>query len=211
MRRLSLLIGFAVLLSVGCAPRIYYHIGLLQVEKPLEAKERYGASEIIKFETEEANKYSFEDELVKVVWFPPGDVLPFTLTNKTTHSIKLIWDEASYVDEYGVNHRVVHAGTRYVDRSKAQPPSVIARGATLTDLVYPSDYTYWEAKGRGLWGAGKPIGWVEKPLFPTSIYNAEELAEAHRGKTFQVLFPLEVEGVVNEYIFLFKIQDVEIK
>jgi len=214
MRRTLLIAMLGVLLLAACAKRVYYHIGLLEVEKPAEAKERYGESRIIKLEAGDTTKYSFEDELVKIVWLPPSDVLPFFLTNKTTHSMRIIWDEASYVDEYGVNHRVVHAGTKYIDRNQAQPPSVIVRGATLTDLIYPSDYVYWESKGRGLWGAGKPIGWVEKPLFPTSAQTTDELkakAEGHKGKTFQVLLPLQVEGIVNEYIFLFRIEDVEIK
>jgi len=212
MKQLLLIIGLVLVLSVGCTTRIQYHIGLLEVEKPLQTEERYGESQIIRLEGEEANKYSFEDELVKIIWLPSARDVSFILTNKTTHSIKIIWDEASYVDEYGANHRVIHSGTKYLDRNQPQPPSVVVRGAILTDLVYPSDYVYWKRGGRGRWGSAG--GWEEKPLFPTSAYNVEQLrakADGHRGKTFQVLLPLEVEGVINEYIFLFKIEDVEIK
>ena len=127
-------LNLIVLLIIFIAPlfgcqsfRAYYDIGLTEVERPALAKERYGEQKITKAREEGVEKYYFEDELVKILWLPSSSNVSFNLTNKTDHSIKIIWDEAVYVDTIGVSHRVMHSGVKYMDRSNSQPPSVVVR------------------------------------------------------------------------------------
>lgn len=144
MKRGVLLLAFAYSLF-ACVPTHFasYDIGLKEVERPADAKERYGKSKIIRFKEEGKTKYSFKDGLIKIIWLPTASQFNFVLTNKTSHSIKINWDEAVYVDESGMSKRVIHSGVKYVDRSNPQPLTVVARGATISDMVFPSDNIYY--------------------------------------------------------------------
>jgi len=171
-----------IIFLAGCATyRAYYDIGLTEVERPAQAKQRYGEQKITKVEEEGINKYFFEDEMVKIVWIPTSSQLSFILTNKTDHSIKIVWDEAAFVDENGVSHRVMHSGVKYIDRNNPQPPSVVVRKGTIMDLIMPTDNVYYVS--------GQYGGWREAPLFPVSSVTAEELkskAQKYIGKTVMV-------------------------
>ena len=184
-----------------------YSIGLKQVERPVDAKERYGKHQIVRVEEEGITKYSFEDGLTSIFWSATVSEFSFVLNNKTDHSIKIVWDEAAYVDIDGISQRVMHAGVKYADRNSSQPPTVVVRKGIASDLIIPSDNIYYVS---GTYG-----GWRKEPLLPDiKKPNAEELelkAEKYIGKTIQVLLPLQIEGIVNEYIFIFEVQSVEIK
>jgi len=202
-----LCIVFVVLLMFGCVSyRAIYDITLSEVERPSDAKERYGEPSIVSFEEEGKTKYSFEDEMIKIIWIPTSVQFYFTLANKTSHSIKIEWDEAVYVNEDGMSQRVMHSGVKYIDRNSPQPPTTIVRNATISDIVMPSDNVYFVS--------GKYGGWTEKPLFPNvSMTSEQEImskAKEYIGKKVQILLPLKIEDVVNEYIFVFNIKDVKI-
>lgn len=212
MRNKSVLfILIIIILFSGCGfsrHRAVYDISLTEVERPLDAKQRYGESRIVRFEEEGKTRYSFEDNMIKIIWIPTSERFFFSLKNKTTHSIKIIWDETVYVDENGMSKRVMHSGIRYIDRNKSQPPTNIVRGATISDLIFPTDNVYFTSY------------WHKKPLFPNYIFSTEEKngseellnkAKPLLGRSVQVLLPLQIEDVVNEYIFAFKINDVRIK
>jgi len=209
MRQLKGIALFGVVMAflTGCTTyRAYYDIGLTEVERPAQAKQRYGEQKVTQIEEEGVNKYLFEDEMVKIVWIPTSSQVSFILTNKTNHSIKIVWDEAAFVDEKGISHRVMHSGVKYIDRNNPQPPSVVVRNGTITDLVIPTDNVYYVS--------GKYGGWREAPLFPASSVTAEELrskAQKYVGKTIQVLLPIQIEDVVNEYIFTFEVKSVNVK
>ena len=180
----------------------HYNIGLKQVERPVKAKERYGEQKVIRINEEGIAKYSFEDEMIRVIWIPTAPKLSFVLTNKTDHSIKIVWDEAAFVDQDGMSQRVIHAGVKYIDRNSSQPPTIVVRGGTVNDLIIPSANIYYKK--------GAYEGWREAPLFPSiSATDAKVLkskTEQYIGKTIQVLLPLQIEDVVNEYIFIFEVQ-----
>lgn len=193
MKVLFLLWGLTVVCAFvsGCASlpiALPVVISLREVERPLQAKERYGEQKITTVEEEGVSKYCFEDEMVRILWLPTvNSFISFTITNKTDHSIRIIWDEAVYVDVSGGSHKVMHAGVKYMDRYNAQLPSVVVRKGWLSDIILPVDNVYYVDSG----------GWKESPLLPN--------VEKYIGKTIQVLLPLEIEGIVHEYIFVFNI------
>ena len=209
--------GFIVFIALmipfsGCASyRAYYDIGLTEVERPAQAKARYGEQKITTTKEEGVEKYYFEDELLKILWLPSSLNISFALSNKTDHSIKIIWDEAAYVDSIGVSHRVMHSGVKYTDRNSPQPPTVVPRKGTINDLIFPSDYVDYVS--------GQYGGWREQPLFPSAMDQisnpnaSEELlkaeAEKYLGKSVQVLLPLQIEDTINEYIFTFTVNGVK--
>lgn len=204
---LSVMVLLFVSIPLGCATTdtVRYDIGLSAVERPENAKERYGEQKIGTVQEEDATKYSFEDDLIRIVWMATPEQLVFDLTNKTNHSIRIIWDKAVYVDEKENSQRVMHSGVKYADRNKPQPPTTVTRGATVSDLVFPAENVDW---------VGGPYGgWQIKPLFPTfsTSGSPEDLlakAKEYVGKSFHVLLPLEIEQTVREYIFVFKVNHV---
>ena len=58
--------------SVGCSYRAIYDIGLSEVERPLDAKNRYGEQKIVSFEDknedETVTKQKFEDGMIEIDW-----------------------------------------------------------------------------------------------------------------------------------------------
>lgn len=194
------------LLVVGCAAftsyKAHYDIGLTQVERPSDAKERYGEVEIAPGDS--TGQYTFSDGMVDILWICTANGIVFTLENKTGHSIKIIWDETVFVDADGNSQRVMHEGVKYIDRNSPMPPSVVAKKGKITDLIFPAENVYYVS--------GKYGGWQEAPILPYK--NMDELvlqkeAGEYVGKEFQILLALEIEDVVNEYTFSFKIKGVE--
>jgi hypothetical protein len=201
MKKLIVLLSIAFSIA-GCVPTHYirYDIGLKEVERPSDAKKRYGEPKIVRFEEEGKTKYSFDDGMLKIVWLPTSSQFGFFLTNKTSHSIRIIWDEAVYVDESGMSKRVMHSGVKYTDRNSPQPPTTVVRGATISDIVLPTDNVYYV---RGRYG-----GWRELPLLPNKGTHKPEIENKAKnvvGKNIQVLLPIKIEDVVNEYVFVFSI------
>ncbi len=88
----SFVITILVFLN-GCStlqPFYYgtYDISMTEVERPADAKERYGEQNITSI-TEEGNpKYYFEDNLVKIAWLATSSDLSLVMENKTDNSIK---------------------------------------------------------------------------------------------------------------------------
>jgi hypothetical protein len=194
-----------------------YSFSLQEVERPEKADQRYGSKTIDILNNDKKYKFYFEDEMMRISWDVNVMSISFSLQNKTEHSIKIPWDEAAYVDENGRSHRVLHGGVKYSDRGQPMPPSVITRMSIFEDTVFPADYIDWN-KGSG-YSAGN---WSKKSLFsPTldiicklskgvywSFEDFDKAAKSNIGKTFQVLIPVQIENTVNEYIFIFKIEDV---
>jgi hypothetical protein len=52
-------------------------------------------------------------------------------------------------------------------------------------------------------------GWSEKSIFPKE--SSEETIKSYIGKTYRVLLPIQIENVVNEYLFSFQVTNVTIK
>jgi hypothetical protein len=225
MKRRIILVPLIILTLSSCATLYMsnwtsydasYSISLSRVERPSKASTRYGQQKIESI-TDPKYKYIFEDDLVKVLWLANGRSIFFSIQNKTDHSIKIPWDEAAYIDTNGSSHRVMHSGVKYTDRANPQAPSIIARKASIEDIVFPTDYVYWKER--------TPVFsacWEEKPLlanhdffegkYVQSQYSSfeafEQEAKSNVGKSFQVLMPLQIEDVVNDYIFTFVIDSV---
>ena len=206
MRRLLLIVTIVltIVLFSGCSQfKAQYDISLTRVERPAEAKERYGEQKISTTQEDGVNKFVFEDEMVKIIWFPKRADFVFNLKNKTNNSIKIIWDEAVYVDASGSSGRVMHTGVKYTDRNASQPPSVIVRNGSMDDLVSPTENVYYVS--------GQYGGWRTASLFPQTGNSQSELkqkTDIYKGKNVQILLPLEIENVINEYIFVFSINDI---
>ena len=194
MKKLTFMLFLAVTLASCRSYDIYediYKVRLREVEQPENVKEQYSKSKITIFAEENETKNSYEDDFIKIIWLPALTEFGFTLENKSDNSIKIIWDEAVYIDEDNSSLKVIHSGVKYVDGEKAQPLTVIAKKTKINDLVTPVDNIYY-VNG----------GWDKRPLFSV---------QKSAGKTVKILLPIQIQETINEYIFSFKIDHTKIK
>lgn len=135
----------------------------------------------------------FEDDRIRIAWQPGVSQLGFALINKTDSSVRVLWDDASYVDVQGRTDRVMHQGIKFADRSASMPPTSIMHGATLDDVIAPVSNVYW----RQGYGGGDVGGWQSRPLLT---------AAPAANSTIKVLLPIESNGKVTEYVFIFGVR-----
>jgi hypothetical protein len=202
MKRLLPFIAWTALMT-GCMTYTgIYTVGLQEVESPENIKEQFGETKVVNFQDQGVTKYSYEDGIIKIVWLPLSTQFSFSLTNKSDHSIRIIWDEVAYVNENGLSQRVFHSGVKYTDRNNSQPPTIIVKGASIDDLIMPTDNVYFVS--------GQYGGWQELPLFKNRASTPEELntlKSSYVGKVVKILLPIKIEETTNEYLFTFKIED----
>lgn len=224
---LMVLVSGRIDASRGGLQHSYYYSFSLKVIRPEETKEKYGEARIT---STEENEWIYEDGLIRLTFlFPEKGIkgINFSMENKTDRSIKILWNEAAYLDENNFSHRVIHYGVRYIERDQPQAPGIIIPGSKLEDIVYPADYVEWkkvlgetkEWTGKPLLPAGASTLWNPKfSSFPATKEEAiKELekrndeAKKLKGKKIGILLPLQAGGVINEYIFAFEITDIRIE
>ncbi len=187
-----------------------YDISLLSVEKSTGTEKVYEKQRIETVIEEEIQKFYFEDEMVRIKWRPAPDDIVFVVNNKTDSPVKIIWDEGKFIDENAVTHRLLHSGIGYEDRNDIHPPTIIYAKDSLEDFVYPADY--WQKEESGKKSHKNQDHWKRVSFLPTHIRGtADELrtkAEPLVGKTFQVILPLQINGVRYGYTCTFVINKV---
>lgn len=177
-----------------------YSVGLTQVESPADAKQQFGETKVITFDEEGVSKYRYEDDFINIVWFVDMKQFNFTLTNKSGHTLKINWDDVSYVDTKGQVGRVMHSGVKYAERNNSQPATTIPKGASITDILLPTENVYYVS--------GQYGGWREKYLIPCVFETPEAFnagASSQVGKTMTIMMPIMIENVQNDYTFTFNI------
>lgn len=198
-RRDSLLNQALTMLTEAVAPHVY-DFALVEVERPSDASNRYSDPITSEQAEDGLSRYVYGDSLITVAWIVDNKHFNFDLTNRGNNSIRVIWNEAAFVDSDGLTSRVMHEGVRYAARNESQPPSVIPRGGRIADVVIPTDRV---VQTSGDWGS--------QPLVQpsTASMGTGEEARTNVGARMSILLPLEVQGVVNEYLFTFEILGVQ--
>ena len=137
----------------------------------------------------------FDTNAIKIRFLLSPERIGFHLQNKTEDPITIDWNKVSYVDVSGESHRVIHAGVRYLERDRPQAPTIVPPTARVEDDIIPVDYVISSEEG----------GWDRLPFFK----RMSAAAVLYKGKSFSIFMPLEINGVVKNYLFTFTIQDVE--
>ncbi|MDY2832260.1 MAG: hypothetical protein SOU49_05905 [Sodaliphilus pleomorphus] len=180
-----------------------YDVSLATVESPADARAQFGETKVASFTDGQINKYRYEDDYIDIVWYVSSTQFNFDLKNKSNHTIKINWDDISYVDCEGKTGRVMHSGVKYNERNNSQPASTIPKGASLSDILLPTDNVYFTS--------GKYGGWNERLLIPSIYQNQEAFAKeasSYVGKTMKILMPIMIENVQNDYTFEFTINSL---
>lgn len=171
-----------------------YLIGLKSVESPADAKQQFGETKIVSFDEGGISKYRYEDDYIDIVWYVGLKQFNFTLKNKSNHSLKVNWDDISYVDVNGQVGRVMHSGVKYTDRNNSQPATTVPKGASISDVLLPTDNVYFVS--------GQYGGWRERYL----VSRTKTEAPALIGKTMTIMMPIMIENIQNDYTFTFNIE-----
>ena len=180
-----------------------YSVGLTSVESPADAKQQFGETKVVNFSEDGVSKYRFEDDYIDIVWVVGSKQFNFTLKNKSGHTLKINWDDVSYVDTKGQVGRVMHSGVKYTDRNNSQPATTVPKGASISDLLLPTDNVYYVS--------GQYGGWRESYLIPC-VYSTQDAynsgASSYVGKTMTIMMPIMIENVQNDYTFTFNIDEL---
>lgn len=209
MKSIKLFLSLASLLMLcSCSTSYYasYSVDLSKVECPSNAKQQFGETKVVSYKEGDINKYRYEDDFIEIVWFVTTKNFNFRLKNKSNHPIKVNWDDISYVDYNGRTGRVMHAGVKYNERNNSQPATTVPKGATIDDVLIPTDNVYFVSGGMY-----SESGWKQALLIP-SIYKKKAYfasgAKTYVGKTMKILMPIKIENVQNDYTFEFTISSL---
>lgn len=198
------LVAVAAFMLISCgAFKSYvasYSVGLTTVESPADAKLQFGETKVVTFNEEGVSKYRYEDDYINIVWYVGLKQFNFTLYNKSGHSLKINWDDISFVDTKGQVGRVMHSGVKYTERNNSQPATTVPKGASISDILLPTENVYYVS--------GQYGGWRENYLLPC-VYQTPEAfnagASSLAGKTMTIMMPIMIENVQNDYTFTFNI------
>jgi hypothetical protein len=160
---------------------------LSKVEKPTNATIRYGTTTTIT--DKDITKFSYVDNIIDILIFASSTQFQFILKNVSENTIKVVWNEAVFVDVDGSTSKVMHSGVKYSQREADQPPSTIIKGAKLEDLAAPTAKVYYSDVLKE---------WESKDLCENASKNSKE-------QTIKLMLPIQVKDVVNEYIFEFNV------
>jgi len=207
----------AAMAVVGCATGIpgvaareptepiHYDVRLVDVRRPSAAEQRYGAVRLARQDSAGAAWYAFDDSLVSVVVAARDAEFRLSLQNRSAQSIRVVWDEAAYVDLDGAPHAVARARGGPSADAGAERPSVVGSGGRVDEIVVP-------ARNAGV-GAGaddsRPLMGATDVRSSASDSAAAALA-ALKGKRVQLVLPLEVEGALTRYTLSFVVADVRV-
>lgn len=163
---------------------------LSQVEKPSNPAIRYGKTTVVE-DDKKVSKYSYVDNVIDILIFGSSKQFDFILKNVSDNSIKVVWNEAVFVNFDGSTSKVMHVGTKYSQREADQPATTIIKGAKIKDLAAPNcNVRYSDALKE----------WVTDSMYPST--------PAQTPGQLRLMLPIQIKEVINEYIFVFDVNYV---
>lgn len=164
-----------------------YRATLIKVEKPSDPTVRYGTTTTIT--DKNITKYSYVDNIIDITICADLTQFNFVIKNISDKTIKIIWNEAVFVDVDGSSSKIMHSGTKYSQRESDQPASTIIRGAKLEDIAVPTNKVYYSD------GTKK---WECHFLYSSATKDEDNI--------IRLMLPIQVKDVINEYIFEFELK-----
>ena len=128
------------------------------------------------------------------------------ILNKTDGVISVLWDRTVLVTPNGRSQRVIHSGTKLVDRSGIQAPSVIAPNGRIDDIIVPSDNVYYESGQYSRYGS-VPGGWRYQTLWQESMVDGK--AESLVGKQAKLVFSYDAGSGPATLVVDLQVEKVE--
>ena len=210
---------FAMSLMTSCgSTKVYmarYDVGLTSVEAPSNAKDPYGNVKITKIEEKTTgnknevlliNKYEYSDKFIGITWIYNTTQFEFELKNISGHTLKINWDDVTFMDYSGNISRVMHKGVKYAERETSQGSISIPKDGRLQEIIVPNSNVYFS---KGVSGY-IPAQWKQSAIIPCYFNSKEDMEKAISnkvwiGRSVRILLPIEIEGIKNDYTFVFTV------
>lgn len=199
MKNRFIVLAITSLMAMSCSTTKYF----VASNYKLDTVENSAAESMVK-----ASSQSYSDDVIDISMQFGENAISMVLANQTNSSIKILWDDAAYIDQFGSAHRVIHLGTKLVDRDKAQVPSVVPKGSRINEEVVPSDCIEWVTS------TSKYVAsdWHYTPIAQMYLYNTQREAEnaSVDFEPVQLLLPIEANNQRYEYTFKFVNKDTSV-
>ena len=159
----------------------------------------------------ESETLNFEDSNVHFRFVPSPEKIWVVIRNKADHKINLVRDKAEFIDHLGESHKVLYGYNfeqeirLYADNRMYVPPMKIDPGSEITGNVWINiwlDYNIMKGRRSNM----SDIDYFMQPFFPR--YSHEGSGEDLKDSTFKLIFPIDFDGHIFNYMFTFKINDV---
>lgn len=137
----------------------------------------------------DSNDIRIKDERVTIELEFEQAGIRFNLTNHTTRPVKILWQRAVYTDG-GQQHRIMHSGMRYHERSYALPFQSVMPYITVHQILYPVDMVYLNKQNK----------MESRPLFPILV------GAKPQTRDLELIIPVEIEYVMVPYTFKIRMQ-----
>lgn len=130
----------------------------------------------------------YQDSMIRIVFtFEPTHIDLF-LTNEGDSNLKIIWDEALFVDGVSnISEGVFHRGVKLFYKDDAQVPSVILKGSGISESIAVKSRVYYSS-------------YLERWVFENLLRDKDKLTQ------LKVLLPIETDEGRRDYLFVFSVQ-----
>lgn len=158
-------------------------LALNAVQRPQDVAERWGAYTLV---PSDSSGFTYTDDLISIAVVALAGSFQAILTNRTEHSIRLLWSEASYVGPNGLSSGVVPGNTRWIDMGNAPAPQLIPTESKASISIIP--------RANANTSSMSFLG----------FYDTGATCAEVAGTEIRLILPVEIEGITNEYTFRFQ-------
>lgn len=144
---------------------------------------------------------AYSDSNIFVMFVPTAKEIQFTLKNRSNNYIKIIWDEAIFIDFTGENSRVFHAGVRYLDRNSSIPSTSIMPDGNISDVVVPCNNISWQNDWHTNWI------YPDTSVLLDDSLKAVTISKGLLNSDFKIVLPININNTTIYYKFNFKLKD----
>ena len=85
----------------------------------------------------QSDEIKFQDKILSISFVATEREFQMDLTNLTPYPIRILWDRSEYTDVNNRQHRLMHSGVRYQDRSNPIPAQVVPPKARCSSRSCP--------------------------------------------------------------------------
>jgi len=135
--------------------------------------------------------FIYTDDFLTASFFIDYSQFSILIKNNSNQTMRIMWNEASFVNIDNLTSQVMHSGVKFSEREKLQVPTTIIGGAMLADVIVPIN----NVELIGL----REMRWEKLPLFDHS-------EPIRNPQTIKLMIPVQVGGTLKEYIFTFRVR-----
>lgn len=132
--------------------------------------------------------YEYIDDIIDINIRTANTEFAFNIKNVSDGTIKVIWDNAVFVDVDGTTQRIMHKGTKYSERNNSQVPTSIIKGTSIDDIACPVEKVYYDED------------WKVHPLYGDKYMGMDY--SIYDGKSIRLMLPIQYNGNIYEYLFI---------